>query len=134
MFSIREQLVMTSAAYLERARGWVRTLEDREAARNSHPVSEARPSVARRTGISPGTLANIRNGRLKAIAVHVYDRLRAAVIRELETEVRHLEHELQLLRTAGVDPREGEMEEVVASLAKVREALGLPPSGAAHHG
>ena len=118
---------MSSAAFLEKAQGWGRTLEDKEAARTGLRLVEARPLVARKTGVAPGTLENLRNGRLKAIAAHVYERLRAGVIHELEAEMRHLEHELQILRQTGVDPRSGEDAALVASLAKVREALGLKP-------
>lgn len=115
-----------SSAYVEHAQGWARALEDREAARSGLSVATAREAVARRVTVPAGTLENLRKGRLKAIAVHVYDRLRAGLIRELEAEVRHLEHELQILRSTGADPREGEIAAVVASLAKAREALGLP--------
>lgn len=123
---IRELIIMSSTAYLDRARGWTKLLEDKEAERTGVRLTEARPAVSRRIGVPPGTLENLRNGRLKAIAVHWYDRLRAGVVKELEAEVRHLEHELQILRTTGVDPREDEVAAVVADLAKVRQALGLP--------
>lgn len=122
---IRELRFMHAAAYLERARDWTKTLEDREAARSGISLREVRPKVARQIGVSPGTLENVRNGRLKAIAVHIYDRLRGAVIRELEAEIVRLEHELQILRTTGLDARDDEVAAVVASLAKAREALGV---------
>lgn len=114
-----------SAAYVEQAEGWARTLEDREAQRSGVKLADAREAVARRVVVPSGTLENLRKGRLKAIGVHIYDRLRAGLIRELEAEVRHLEHELQILRTTGADPRDNEIAAVVASLAKAREALGI---------
>lgn len=116
---------MNSAAYVDTAEGWAKRLEDREAARSGTTVAEARRVIATRTTVAPGTLENLRKGRLKAIAAHVYERLRASVIKELEAEVRALEHELQLLRATGADPRHGEIDAVVASLASVRKALGL---------
>ena len=122
---IPEDRTMTPATYVELASEWTRRLEDIEADRSGVTIPTAREAVARRAEVSPGTLENLRKGRLKAIAVHVYDRLRAAVIRELENEVRSLEHELQILRATGVDPRENEIDAVVASLAKARAALGL---------
>jgi hypothetical protein len=128
MRNIRELLSMTSGSYVEKARAWSRVLEDREAARSGLTIREARPNAARKIGIPPGTLANLRNGRLKSIAAHVFDRLRAAVERELQAEMRALEHELQLLRQQGVDPRDIEIEAVVADLAKVRHALGMAPA------
>ena len=126
---IRELITMSSASYVERARSWTRVLEDREAARNGVPIKEARPRVARRAGVASGTLENLRNGRLKAVAVHVYERLRLAVERELVAEMAALEHELQILRQSGVDPRAAEVETVVSHLAAARQALGLEPRG-----
>lgn len=122
---IRGMMIMTATAYLDRAKNWTRTLEDHEALRSGVKVKEARTIVARKVGIAPGTLENLRNGRVKAIAAHIYDRLRAAVIGDLETELRRLTHELQILRQTGVDPRDSEMAEVASDLAKVRAALGL---------
>jgi len=122
---IRELISMQSATYIDRARGWTRVLEDREAAKQRVPVKHARVSVARRTGVASGTLENLRNGRVKAVAVHVYERLRHAIERELVAEMRALEHELEMLRRQGADPRTSEMDEVVAHLAAARKALGM---------
>lgn len=118
---------VTSNAFVEHARDLARTLEDREAARSQLRLVEARPIVARRLGTAPGTLENLRNGRLKTIAAHVYAALRQAVVGELEKELRHLEHELHLLRQTGSDPRGDEAAAVVSDIAKVRSALSLPP-------
>jgi transposase-like protein len=126
MRSILEVLTMTSVSYVEKARAWSRTLEDREASRSHQPIKQCRPTVARKTGIAPGTLANLRNGRLKAVSVHVYERLRASVEQELVSEMKALEHELQTLRQIGLDPREAEVEQVVAHLQAARSLLGLP--------
>lgn len=125
---IRKLTTMSSAIYVERAQKWARVLEDREAHRHGLAVREARPRVARQTGVAAGTLENLRNGRLKAVAVHVYERLRNALDRELVAEMRALEHELQLIRQQGADPRQVEVDEVVAHLAAVRKALGLGAS------
>ncbi len=111
---------------LDIAAGWVRSLEDREALRTSRTVEEARPAVARRVGTSPGTLANLRKRRVKSISTFLFRRLRGALIAELENEARRLEHELALLRPAGLDRSDREMAAVVADLSTVRSALGLP--------
>jgi transposase-like protein len=126
MISDRESHSMTTAAYVDTARTWVRRLEDAEAIRSSVPVNTARSSVARKVGVHPGALANIRHGRIKAIAAHVFDALRGAVERELLHEIARLEHELALLRQSGVDPREDQMREVETHLAAAREALTRP--------
>ena len=115
---------MTPAGvYLDRARGWSRKLEDGEARRSSCTIDEARPVVARRLGVSPGALEGLRKGRVKVIAAHVYDSLRAAVIRELHAEIRGLEHELSILRATGCRPDHPEIQEVVALIETARTAL-----------
>ena len=125
---------MTSAAYLDRARVWTRALEDGEASRSGTKVSEARLVIARQTSIAPGTLENIRKGRLKTIAVDVYDRLRASVIRKLESELQHVQHELQVARQTGVDPRSEHFQSAQASEARIRAALGLDTPAASDGG
>ena len=123
-----EGRLMHSAAYVETARGWARTLEDREAYRSGSDLDRAREAVARKTDVPKGTLLSLRKNRLKAIGVHWYERLRHGVIRELEAELRHLEHELAILRQTGVDPRSDATAAVVADVSRVRSALNLDAS------
>ncbi len=119
--------IMDASVSVERARDWSTALEDREAARSGECLPEARRAVASRIKVPAGTLENLRKRRLKAIAVHLYERLRGGVIRELQAEMMRLQHELQILQATGSDPRQNEVAEVAADLAKVRQALGLTP-------
>lgn len=116
---------MSAVANVEDARQFARRLEDREAARSGATLHFVRPVVARRIGVSPGTLENLRRGRLKDVRKSIFDSLKAGVIREIEAEMRRCEHELQILRQTGADPRSDEIAEVEAGLAKAREALGI---------
>lgn len=120
---------MTAAAYVDRARDWERKLVDREAARTGLPVNAARKAISQRLAMPSGTLENLRKNRLKAIAAHWYDALRSAVIVDLESELRHVQHELQVARQIGVDPASREAHALLASLhgseARLRDALGL---------
>lgn len=116
-------------AYLDQAHDWTCLLEDKEARRAGLTVNEARPLVADRIKVPAGTLKNIRKRRLKAIAVHWYERLRAGVVKELHEELRQLTHEVHLLTSTGVHPASGEMAEVQKDLARVRKALGLDGGG-----
>lgn len=127
--SERTSIPMSATAYVDRARGWARLLEDREAASTGEPLARARMAVARRIAVTPGTLENLRKNRLKTIAVHLYDQLRGGVIRALEAELRHVQHELQIAHQAGLDPRGGEVTALVASHARIRDALNLPAEG-----
>lgn len=114
---------MQAELYIDRVQSWTKALEEREQRRSGTQVQTARQAIARRTGVSPGTLENIRNGRLKAIAAHVYDRLRAAVVADIEAELRHLQHELTIANQAGLDQRDDEVATAMAHLEKARQAL-----------
>ena len=119
-----EQTNMQATADLDMARSWARRLEDGEALRSGVAVLQARQTIARRTGIAPGTLETLRAGRLKTVAVHIFRRLHSAVVAEMEAEIGRLEHELVLVRQAGLDPRSDEVLEVEAHLSRARAALG----------
>ncbi len=114
-----------AAAFVGRAKGWAETLETLEAKRSRVNLEEARPIVARKTGVLPGTLENLRNGRLKAIGTHIYEALRQRVIRELQDEKARLDHEIQIALATGMDPRSGEVASLEADQALVNRALGL---------
>lgn len=119
----------SATLYVGRARNWAKTLEDQEAVRRVVSIEDARQHVARQTGVLPGTLENLRRGRLKEVAAHVYERLRAAIVRELLAEKARLDHELQIALQTGVDPRGPEVAALAADQALVRQALGLDGGG-----
>lgn len=109
------------------ARTWADILEEREARRAGVSIDDARPIVARKTGVPEGKLYSLRRNRLKDIARHILLRLGEGVMRELQAELRHVEHDLQILRQIGADPSGGEVLSLLASRQKIREALGLNP-------
>jgi hypothetical protein len=115
--------IASAARDVEQAAEWSALLENREAARSGIRVADARRIVARRVGTMPGTLENLRGGRLKSIATHVFSRLRGAVIQELQLEAQRLEHEAAILLQTGTDPRSDEVAAVVADLARIRKVL-----------
>ena len=104
-------------------RNWVEKLEKTEAARTGVPVTVARRAVARRLGVSPGTVENIRRGRTKGVRAWIADRVANAVIREIEAEIRGLSHELQIARQCGGRTGEGEINEIQADIAALAAAL-----------
>lgn len=115
---------MSAAAYLDRARGWLARIERIEAAR--HPgmsPEQVRERVAVNVGALPGTLENLRKSRLKVVAADLFDRLRARLVRELETELRTLEHELHVLHASGLDAGDEQVGEIETHLAAARSAL-----------
>lgn len=116
---------MSAAAFVDRAREWERALVTREATRSGLPSNAARVKVAHKVGALPGTLENLRRGRLKEVAAHLYAGLHAGVVAELEAELRHVQHELNLARQAGLDPRSGSFFSLAANEARLKAALGL---------
>lgn len=105
------------------AEHYARTLVKRERASAGSNENAIRP-VGEKTGLGYWTIWSLWHRRRKS-GEGVVNRLRGAMIRQLEAEVRHLEHELQILRATGVDPRDDEIAAVVADLAKARQTLGL---------
>lgn len=116
---------MNALANVDDARRYAQRLETIEANRSGAPLTVVRPTVARRLGVAPGTLENIRRGRVKDVRKHVWDRLTSGLINELQAEMRRYEHELSILRQTGSHPCSDEIAEVEAGLAKAREALGI---------
>ena len=105
------------------AEAFARRLEDRERSRSCVSLPVARLAVARRTGVAVGTLENLRRGRIKGVREWVAERLRAALISELEAELARTEHELSILRASRRRVDQGQIVEVEASLAALRETL-----------
>lgn len=103
-------------------REYARQLEDREMARG-RKLQEARAAVANRAGVPPGSLENLRRGRLKDLTTFLKKKIRAALIRELEQEAARLDHQLTILRATGVDPRENVVAQAEAHLRAARAAL-----------
>lgn len=112
-----------SVAAIDQVRDWSRSLEDRTARALGVPVTDARRSLSRRLGIAPGTLETLRNGRLKRLTTAVADRVRAALIADLETEIARLTHELEMARQTGVDPRSADLDAVASALDQARTLL-----------
>jgi len=120
-----ESRKVTPAQDVALARDWADILEEKEARRAGVSIDDARPIVARKTGVPEGKLYSLRRNRLKDVARHILLRLGEGVLRELQAELRHVEHDLQILRQIGADPSGGEVLSLLASRQKIREALGL---------
>ena len=92
--------------------------------RRTHDRPQARLNVARALGVAPGTIENIQRGRLKRISGWLRDALRARVVRELEAEVVRLQHEIDVYRQIGTDPRSSEMASAMADHSALLSILG----------
>ena len=105
------------------ARDWTSRLQRREIARSEVTKPVARRMVAREIGVSPGTLENIERGRTKGVRGWIVERIKAAVIRELEAEIRGAQHELEVVRQCGVDPRSTAFSAVAAAVEDAKQQL-----------
>ena len=90
-------------------------------------LDTAMQNVGHKAGVSKWAIWGLWHGRRKTTTEEVVGRLRGALIRQLEGEIRHLEHELTILRATGVRPDSDEILAVASSLAKARQTLGLAP-------
>ena len=108
------------------ASDYARRLVKRERAKTAG-VESAMHNVSAEAGVGFWTLWGLWHRRRKRADGETIGKLRAALVRRLESEVRHLEHELQILRTIGVDPRDDTLAEAEAEadLARAKAALGL---------
>lgn len=101
------------------AKEWAAALEDRERDKSGTSLPVARKAVAARLRVSPGTLENLRRGRLKDIKLGLFESLRQAVIHEAQREIRLLEHTIEMARAADGNAAV----EQVSSLESQRDAL-----------
>lgn len=92
--------ISVSTTAIDQVRSNARWLERREADRTGS-IEFARASIARESGITLSSWRNLVRGRLKRIDVWMRDRLQALVIRELEQEIRRLNHELETAKRCG---------------------------------
>jgi transposase-like protein len=98
-------------------------LERSEAHRLGVTESDARKSIARRLGVSPGTLENIRRLRTKVVPNWLMNKVRVELIAVLQLEIQRLEHEIHIARQTGSDHREDALCMAETQLAKARKAL-----------
>lgn len=118
---------MTAVDSLREAHDWAELLEKNEARRTGLTRAEVRPIVSRKTGVPESKLYSLWRRRLKDTGSWK-ERLKAAVVRELQEELARLQHEKGLLTQSGAHPSSGAVAAVAQDIAAVRLALGLPAS------
>lgn len=118
-----ELVKMNATADISTAHYLATSLEDAEARRMGVKVCEARPFVARRLGVAPGTLENIRRLRTKVVPNWVMARIRAAFVAELQAEIQRLEHEVSIHLQIGADPRGDDLAKAKAQVEEARALL-----------
>lgn len=99
-----------------------RTLERRERAR-VFKASIARQNLARDLQVGVSTVEHLVRGRAKRIDAAIRDRLQALLVRELESEIVRLTHELEIARKGGAHLASEQVSEIETHLAKARALL-----------
>lgn len=105
---------------------YARRLVEREATRSGVNVKAAIGTVARRLRAPHGTIWGLLFRTPKRVGSDLLDALEAAVVREISSEIRALEHELESLTSRSsfdrrIDP--GSLAEVEADLARLKGVL-----------
>jgi hypothetical protein len=95
----------------------------REAVRCDMTVQDAIKTVARKAKLSPGTIFNLVNDRLKKLSFEVFEKINALALSEINSEILRLEHERQILLQSGSVSFAVEIQEVDALLAKAKELM-----------
>jgi hypothetical protein len=79
-------------------RKWIEAAEKREIARTGLNKPQAREALARSLRIGYWSLVNVIRGRVKGLRGDIRDKIKAGIIRNLESEIARLENELALVR------------------------------------
>jgi hypothetical protein len=98
------------------------TLERKERAR-VFSVSLARQNLARKLQVGVSTVEHLVRGRAKRIDAVIRDRLQALLVRELESEIVRLTHELEIARQGGTHLASDKISEIETHLAQARALL-----------
>lgn len=119
----RESKSMNAISDISTINRFATALENAEARRLGVRVNEARGRLARRLGVAPGTLENIRRLRTKIVPNWLMNKVRAELVAVLQSEVRRLEHEIQLARQTGLDHRDDALCAAETQIEAVRQIL-----------
>jgi hypothetical protein len=100
-----------------------RSLERSEVRRCKTGVLQARKNIARRLGISDTQIENFRALRTKIVPHWLMNKVRAELVTILKTEIKNLEHEIQLHRQAGANYSGDALVSAETQLIAAREIL-----------
>ena len=114
---------MSATATDEHTATWAEMLEEWERKRSGQNKIVVRENVARHVGVLPGTLQSLSRRRLKGVKAWVSERIRAAVIRELEREILRLQHELEIARQGGARMDSNEVQQAFSALHSARTLI-----------
>lgn len=114
---------MNAITDITTAQKLARMIENAEARRLGVTVTAARPRVAQRLGVNPGTLENIRRLRSKVVPSWLMARIRSEFVLVLQREITRLEHEITLARQIGMDRRDDDLASAETQLHEAKKIL-----------
>lgn len=117
-----EGVAMKAASPADMAIMHAKSLERLERARGA-TVETARTRIARRLRVGIGQFEHVVRGRVKRIDAVIRDRLQALLVREIESEISRLQHELELVRQSGGSLASDQVREIEAHLSAARSLL-----------
>jgi hypothetical protein len=112
---------------LDVATDYAERLVERER-RATGKLNVAMDNVAAGAGLSRWTFWGLWHRRRKTTTDEVVCGLRGLLIRQIQAEIGHLEHEVSILIQTGARPDDRDILAAQTTLAKLRSSLGLDPS------
>lgn len=113
---------MSVSAFDDRASRWLHVAQSTRARVEGKPARAMLDPMSRELGITPSKFERILKGRFKSVPTWLYERIRRAMIRALEAEMRRLESELAVARLCSVAPDD---DEILAAQAALNAARSL---------
>lgn len=114
---------MSTVASVDDFKRLVVRCEKREQNRSGGNRAQARARLAAKAGVAPGTLYNLVRDRLKKIDHVIRDRLTAYAVRDLQSTIERLTHELDMARQMGAHPTSPRVGEIEKHLNAARALL-----------
>ncbi len=95
----------------------------KELERHPNDAEGARLALGEKLRAGTGTVRNLIRGRVKRLDETIRDRLRALVMREMESEIARLTHELEMLKQCGHHLASHEICEVETLLLRAKAIM-----------
>jgi hypothetical protein len=111
-------------SHVETAGVFARRLCEIEGRRSGLSLQDAMRPVARRLKAAPGTIWGLLYEPPKTVCADLFAGLQRAIEAELLNEMRALENELAMVRGSRLGPDPSEIQEIEATLARMKELLG----------
>jgi hypothetical protein len=114
---------MPDALTDDQIREWLKGAEKRETARTGANQPEARAAIARQLSVGYWTITNLLRRRLKGLRGDLRDKIKAGMIRHIESEIQGLSDELALVRQCGSTLSDAKIMQAEGALEQARAFL-----------